>query len=197
MLTESAPDLPIGENESLERAIREHGDFMFRFFYDATGNPEDAEELLQDLWLRVSSNLNLKGHIFEFQLRRMGTSLLHRFQKKKKDNREECSSQEEKQIVRIYPSPLEFLLWKQLRSNAFSVLTQRQRECMEYFLKDSSPKEIALDLGISDVAVRGHIQHAERKMRHFLVENGDIDPASRLRWDIKKTVMLLFPAAQH
>ena len=45
----TAPPLP----EAFERVFREHSEFIYRTAYRVTGNPEDAEDVLQTLFVRL------------------------------------------------------------------------------------------------------------------------------------------------
>jgi len=56
-----------GDNAAIEAIIAQYSDRLYRYFYRATGSRHDAEDLLQDLWVRLVVAMRVYRHDGRFE----------------------------------------------------------------------------------------------------------------------------------
>ncbi|WP_234996442.1 RNA polymerase sigma factor SigE [Demequina sp. NBRC 110054] len=176
---EAAPALP--EELTWERIVEEHSGRVYRLAYHLTGNQHDAEDLTQDVFVRVFNSLSqYKPGTFEGWLHRITTNLfLDRMRRKKRirfdfmaDDDAAVSTSESFDRHERSGQPEDAFDMANLGDDIVAALADLQPEYRAAVvlsdIEGLSYEEIAATLGIKMGTVRSRLSRARAKLRESL-----------------------------
>ncbi len=162
-----------GDSAAFEVLYRKHKDALFRFFLRQCGNQALAEELYQDVWLRVikARGSYEKKAKFTTWLYRIAHNILIDYFRKPQSQTDDESDAEN--IPDNAANDPEVILSGQEKIERFRVqLKNLPKEQLEVFLlKEESGlslEEIALTVGESKETVKSRLRYAVKKLRQAL-----------------------------
>ncbi len=179
-----------GDQDAFRALVERHSGSLFRLAYRMTGNEHDAEEVVQETFLRAYRRLN------RFELRasfgtwiyRIGVNCsLDLMRKVRAERRQKVTddSAEELDIMERMPSedpaPDRLLLSTELRGQVAAALdtlsaTERAAFVLRHF-EGRSIEEIGKTLGLRASATKNSVFRAVRKLRHALEPHGQSFPS--------------------
>ena len=170
----SQPELDEWTPPTWEELVRDHGARVYRLAYRLTGNPHDAEDLTQDVFVRVFRSLHrFQPGTFEGWLHRITTNLFldgaRRRQKIRFDGLGEGSDE---RLPSSWPSPSEQLADADLDHDvaaALSALSPEFRAAVVLCdIESLSYEEISEVLDIKIGTVRSRIHRGRAQLRAAL-----------------------------
>ena len=171
-----------GDTAAFETLYRKHKDALYRFFLRQCGNQALAEELYQDVWLRVikaRENYQAKAKFTTWLYRIAHNILVDHFRKPQAEKDEELDAEN---IPDNAANDPEVILSGQEKIERFRVqLRSLPKEQVEVLLLKEeaglSLEEIALTVGDSKETVKSRLRYAVKKLKQSL-ENVDNPKAS-------------------
>lgn len=166
-----------GDSSAFEELYRKHKDPLYRFFLRQCGNQALAEELYQEVWLRVikaRENYELKAKFTTWLYRIAHNILVDHFRKPQTETDEETDAEN---IPDNAANDPEVILSGQEKIECFRVqlrvqLKKLPKEQSEVFLLKEeaglSLEEIALTVGESKETVKSRLRYAVKKLRQSL-----------------------------
>jgi RNA polymerase sigma-70 factor (ECF subfamily) len=157
-----------------EELVRDHGARVYRLSYRLTGNPHDAEDLTQDVFVRVFRSLHrFQPGTFEGWLHRITTNLFldgaRRRQKIRFDGLAEGSAD---RLPSAWPTPSEQISDEDLDHDVAAALAALAPEFRAAVvlcdIEGLSYEEIATVLGIKIGTVRSRIHRGRAQLRTAL-----------------------------
>ena len=173
-LATSQPDLAAWTPPTWEELVRDHGARVYRLAYRLTGNPHDAEDLTQDVFVRVFRSLHrFQPGTFEGWLHRITTNLFldgaRRRQKIRFDGLADGSAE---RLPSSWPNPSDQLADADLDHDvaaALSALPPEFRAAVVLCdIEGLSYEEISQVLDIKIGTVRSRIHRGRAQLRNAL-----------------------------
>ena len=166
-----------GDSAAFEVLYRKHKDALYRFFLRQCGNQSRAEELYQDVWLRVINARDSYEHKAKFTtwLYRIAHNILiDHFRKPQTQTDDETDAENVPDDAANDP---EVILSGQEKIERFRVqLKNLPKEQQEVFLLKEeaglSLEEIALSVGESKETVKSRLRYAVKKLKQALNSEG-------------------------
>ena len=172
-----------GDATALEQLFKGHATRLYRTAFGVLRNKEDAEDALQDCWLRVCTNLKYfegRSSLSTWLTRIVINSALMIFRKKRSVREVSMKAVEETDKISLIdqlpdptPNPEQrFVEYEQKKILNQAIRGPRPliREVVQLSqLQELSMKEIARRLGISVEATKGRLFHARAELRKSLV----------------------------
>ncbi|MGO9937821.1 MAG: RNA polymerase sigma factor [Terracidiphilus sp.] len=169
-----------GDKDAYGVLVAQHSRSVFRVAYRITGNEADAEEVVQDAFLRgyrklesFESRSNFGTWIYRIAVRCAVDRISHRGSDKK--SRPNANAEEDPEAVRVpdrAPSPEQVLLSGEIgafRESAMHSLTPLERAAFTLrHMEDCSMEEIAAALEIAPNAAKQAVYRAVQKLRQRL-----------------------------
>jgi len=167
-----------GDSAAFETLYRKHKDALYRFFLRQCGNQALAEELYQDVWLRVikaRDSYEQKAKFTTWLYRIAHNILIDHFRKPKTETDDENDAEN---IPDNAANDPEVILSGQEKIERFRVqLKNLPKDQLDVFLLKEeaglSIEEIAFTVGESKEAVKSRLRYAVKKLRQSL-KNEDI-----------------------
>ena len=164
-----------GDSSAFEVLYRLHKDGLYRFFLRQCGNQALAEELYQEVWIRVikaRENYQLKAKFTTWLYHIAHNILVDQFRKPQTETETDDESDTENIPDNAANDP-EVILSGQEKIERFRVqLKNLPKEQLEVFLLKEeaglSLEEIALTVGESKEAVKSRLRYAVKKLRQSL-----------------------------
>ncbi|WP_062203389.1 RNA polymerase sigma factor SigE [Demequina salsinemoris] len=191
---EAAPALPA--ELTWERIVEEHSGRVYRLAYHLTGNQHDAEDLTQDVFVRVFNSLSqYKPGTFEGWLHRITTNLfLDRMRRKKRirfdfmaDDDATVSTSESFDRHERSGQPEDAFDMANLGDDIIAALADLQPEYRAAVvlsdIEGLSYEEIAATLGIKMGTVRSRLSRARAKLRESLAHRAPASAQAPARSD--------------
>ncbi len=159
-----------GDSKSFETLIKKHQGMVYNYIYKLTLNKEDAEDMTQEVFIKVYNNLYSfeKKSNFSTWVFKIAINTLNSHFRKKKDydlNKDEalmnikCS---EKDI------PEEALDLKEKRQEALKILEgltlEQKNAIILKYIKGFSYKEIGEILGVNEDSAKMKVHRAKKKL---------------------------------
>lgn len=162
-----------GDSAAFEELYRKHKDALYRFFLRQCGNRAVAEELYQDVWLRVikaRDSYEKKAKFTTWLYRIAHNILIDQFRKPQTDTDDEYDAES---IPDNAANDPEVILNGQEKIQRFRAqLKNLPKEQIEVFLLKEeaglSLEDIALTVGESKEAVKSRLRYAVKKLRQSL-----------------------------
>ncbi len=162
-----------GDSAAFEELYRMHKDALYRFFLRQCGNRAVAEELYQDVWLRVikaRDSYEKKAKFTTWLYRIAHNILIDQFRKPQTDTDDEYDAGS---IPDNAANDPEVILNGQEKIERFRAqLKNLPKEQIEVFLLKEeaglSLEDIALTVGESKEAVKSRLRYAVKKLRQSL-----------------------------
>jgi RNA polymerase sigma factor (sigma-70 family) len=172
-----------GDAAAQEQLVRVHATRLYRTAFGVLRNAEDAEDALQDCWLRACTNLKYfegRSSLSTWLTRIVINSALMIFRKKRSVREVSIEAVEETdkislidQLLDPTPNPEQRFVEcerKKILNQAIRSLRPLIRDVVQLSqLQELSMKEIARRLGISVEASKGRMFHARAELRKSLV----------------------------
>ena len=167
-----------GDSAAFETLYRKHKDALYRFLLRQCGNQALAEELYQDVWLRVikaRDSYEQKAKFTTWLYRIAHNILIDHFRKPKTETDDENDAEN---IPDNAANDPEVILSGQEKIERFRVqLKNLPKDQLDVFLLKEeaglSIEEIAFTVGESKEAVKSRLRYAVKKLRQSL-KNEDI-----------------------
>ena len=186
-----------------EEVVRDHSPRVFRLAYRLTGNRHDAEDLTQDVFVRVFRSLHrFQPGTFEGWLHRITTNLfLDGARRRQKIRFDRMAEGSEERLPSSWPTPSEQLADADLDHDVAAALAALAPEFRAAVvlcdIEGLSYEEISDVLEIKIGTVRSRIHRGRAQLRTALahrrpigeggrylgveVERGDVEPSRRVR----------------
>jgi RNA polymerase sigma factor (sigma-70 family) len=172
-----------GDANAQEKLFKVHASRLYRTAFGVLRNKEDAEDALQDCWLRACTNLKYfegRSSLSTWLTRIVINSALMIFRRKRSVREVSMEAAEETDKISLidqFPDPTpnpeqRFVEYerKKILNQAIRGLRPLIREVVQLSqLQELSMKEIARHLGISVEATKGRLFHARAELRKSLV----------------------------
>lgn len=162
-----------GDSSAFERLYSKHKDALYRFFLRQSGNQALAEELYQDVWLRVikaRDSYEQKAKFTTWLYRIAHNILIDHYRKPQTEKDDEFEAES---IPDNAANDPEVILSGQEKIQRFRTqLENLPKEQLEVFLLKEeaglSLEEIALTVGESKETVKSRLRYAIKKLRQLL-----------------------------
>lgn len=170
-----------------ERIVEEHSGRVYRLAYHLTGNQHDAEDLTQDVFVRVFNSLSqYKPGTFEGWLHRITTNLFLDRMRRKKRIRFDFMADDDASVATADSfdrhersgQPEEAFDMSHLGDDIVAALADLQPEYRAAVvlsdIEGLSYEEIAVTLGIKMGTVRSRLSRARAKLRESLAHRAPV-----------------------
>jgi RNA polymerase sigma factor (sigma-70 family) len=165
-----------GEAVALDTLYREHAERLFRTVHRITGNREDAEDAVQDSFLRAFLHLNSfdRRSTFSTWLTRIGINSALMILRKKRNSGEISAhgpgvDETLWEVPDSAPNPERRFAEREqgrILRDAINNLRPTSRRALELqILENRSIEEMAAQIGISVAAAKGRVFHAKAALR--------------------------------
>lgn len=175
-----------GDSEALAWIVERTRKPLYRYIYGMVGNPHQAEDVFQDVWLRAVRNLHrFKSDNMQAWLFRIARNRVIDLRRKKKEDislQHPLGTGEEPVTLETFlpasgPDPAgqsrHSELGRRIRA-AVSTLPPDQREVFVLRMESDMPfRDIAELQGVSINTALGRIQYALRRLREALAEDAE------------------------
>jgi RNA polymerase sigma-70 factor (ECF subfamily) len=162
----------------LEFAVREHSRLVYRIAYSVLRDPADAEDAVQEVFLRVLRYGNKAARIED--LKAWLARIAWRVAVERRDKLTNSALRHEQATDNLYSpaSGADRILLEKERTGALQQmiagLPRQLRDALVLTtVEELSPREVAAVLGISEAAVRSRAFRARQILRERLVAMGD------------------------
>lgn len=167
-----------GDSAAFERLYRKHKDALYRFFLRQCGNQALAEELYQEVWLRVikaRESYESKAKFTTWLYRIAHNILVDHYRTPQTETDDETIAEE---IPDNAANDPEVILSGQEKIERFRVQLQNlPKEQLEVFLLKEeaglSLEEIALTVGANQEAIKSRLRYAVKKLKQCLDSNDE------------------------
>lgn len=177
-----------GDAAALDRLLRGCRDTVYRWALVQTGDAADADDVTQEVLIRLHTSLNRYAGRSRFttwlyQVTRNEASNLRR-RLRSRLRLVEAATQEAMVDTTVTDEPLERVHAAKIAALAHALLHKLPRRQREVFhladLEGCSMAEIAERLGMSPVTARVHLFHARRSLRSQILERWpELSPEAR------------------
>lgn len=166
---------------SWDELVREHADRVYRLAYRLAGNPQDAEDLTQETFIRVFRSLsNYQPGTFEGWLHRITTNLFLDMVRRRGRIRMEALPEDYERVPATGPTPEqvyhEARLDPTLQSALDALAPEFRAAVVLCDIEGLSYEEIAATLGAKLGTVRSRIHRGRQALREHLEHNGAWQP---------------------
>lgn len=167
-----------GDSAAFETLYRKHKDALYRFFLRQCGNQALAEELYQEVWLRVikaRASYQNKAKFTTWLYRIAHNILVDHYRMPQTETDDETVAED---IPDNAANDPEVILSGQEKIERFRVQLQNlPKEQLEVFLQKEeaglSLEEIALTAGVNQEAIKSRLRYAVKKLRQCLDSNDE------------------------
>lgn len=167
-----------GDSAAFETLYRKHKDALYRFFLRQCGNQALAEELYQEVWLRVikaRASYQNKAKFTTWLYRIAHNILVDHYRMPQTETDDETVAED---IPDNAANDPEVILSRQEKIERFRVQLQNlPKEQLEVFLQKEeaglSLEEIALTAGVNQEAIKSRLRYAVKKLRQCLDSNDE------------------------
>ncbi len=162
---------------SWDELVREHADRVYRLAYRLTGDPQDAEDLTQETFIRVFRSLsNYQPGTFEGWLHRITTNLFLDMVRRRNRIRMEALPDDYDRVPSEGPDPEQVYhdanLDPDLQSALDSLAPEFRAAVVLCDIEGLSYEEIGATLGVKLGTVRSRIHRGRQALREHLAHNG-------------------------
>ncbi|WP_051133366.1 RNA polymerase sigma factor SigE [Nocardia paucivorans] len=162
---------------SWDDLVREHADRVYRLAYRLSGDPQDAEDLTQETFIRVFRSLsNYQPGTFEGWLHRITTNLFLDMVRRRSRIRMEALPDDYERVAADGPGPEQVFhdarLDPDLQSALDSLAPEFRAAVVLCDIEGLSYEEIAATLGVKLGTVRSRIHRGRQALRDYLAHNG-------------------------
>ena len=172
-----------GDSAAFETLYRKHKDALYRFFLRQCGNQALAEELYQEVWLRVikaRASYQNKAKFTTWLYRIAHNILVDHYRMPQTETDDETVAED---IPDNAANDPEVILSGQEKIERFRVQLQNlPKEQLEVFLQKEeaglSLEEIALTAGVNQEAIKSRLRYAVKKLRQCLDSNDESEVAT-------------------
>jgi RNA polymerase sigma factor (sigma-70 family) len=170
---------------SWEEIVRDHGSRVFRLAYRLTGNRHDAEDLTQDVFVRVFNSLHrFQPGTFEGWLHRITTNLfLDSARRKQKIRFDGLADGAAERLASAWPTPSELLVASDLDHDVAAALAALPPEFRAAVvlcdIEGLTYDEIANVLDVKIGTVRSRIHRGRSQLRSALAHRRPTDQHER------------------
>mgnify|MGYP003623572706 CR=1 FL=1 len=176
-----------GDATAFEQLLNRYRDAIFQLYMQRTGgNRDDADDLLQETFVKVYLNLHKykPGYTFGQWIYTIARNTFIDYVRKRRDDLSLDSMQESGASgmapTALSPNPEESVINSQQRAQLehhLGKMTPRYRRLIELrFFKDYSYEEIATELALPLGTVKTQIHRAREQLCRFIIRNTDILP---------------------
>lgn len=157
-----------------EELVRQHSDQVYRLAYRLTGNGSDAEDLTQDVFIRVFRTLhNFRPGTFKGWLHRVTTNLfIDSARRKQRIRFDGLSETADERLPSALPAPSQCLdeagLEHDVAAALASLAPELRAAIVLYDIEGLSYQEVADTLGAKIGTVRSRIHRARSQLRAAL-----------------------------
>ncbi|GAB3209242.1 RNA polymerase sigma factor SigE [Nocardia tengchongensis] len=160
-----------------DELVREHADRVYRLAYRLTGDPQDAEDLTQETFIRVFRSLqNYQPGTFEGWLHRITTNLFLDMVRRRNRIRMEALPEDYDRVPSEGPGPEQAYhdanLDPDLQSALDSLAPEFRAAVVLCDIEGLSYEEIGATLGVKLGTVRSRIHRGRQALREQLEHNG-------------------------
>ncbi|WP_280361014.1 RNA polymerase sigma factor SigE [Nocardia wallacei] len=160
-----------------DELVREHADRVYRLAYRLTGDPQDAEDLTQETFIRVFRSLsNYQPGTFEGWLHRITTNLFLDMVRRRNRIRMEALPDDYDRVPSEGPDPEQVYhdanLDPDLQSALDSLAPEFRAAVVLCDIEGLSYEEIGATLGVKLGTVRSRIHRGRQALREYLAHNG-------------------------
>ncbi len=180
-----APSVDDWTPPTWEEVVRDHGARVYRLAYRLTGNSHDAEDLTQDVFIRVFNSLHrFQPGTFEGWLHRITTNLfLDTARRKQKIRFSALADGSDERLPSRWPTPSDELMDAGLDHDVASALAALSPEFRAAVvlcdIEGLSYEEIAAVLDVKIGTVRSRIHRGRSQLRAALVHRRPTDEHER------------------
>ena len=170
-----------------EEVVRDHGSRVYRLAYRLTGNSHDAEDLTQDVFIRVFNSLHrFQPGTFEGWLHRITTNLfLDSARRRQKIRFSALAEGSDERLPSRWPTPSDALMDAGLDHDVAAALAALSPEFRAVVvlcdIEGLSYEEIAATLGVKLGTVRSRIHRGRSQLRKALAHRSPEARASERR----------------
>ncbi|WP_019929294.1 RNA polymerase sigma factor SigE [Nocardia sp. BMG111209] len=162
---------------SWDDLVREHADRVYRLAYRLTGDPQDAEDLTQETFIRVFRSLqSYQAGTFEGWLHRITTNLFLDMVRRRNRIRMEALPDDYDRVPAEGPGPEQVYhdarLDPDLQSALDSLAPEFRAAVVLCDIEGLSYEEIGATLGVKLGTVRSRIHRGRQALREYLAHNG-------------------------
>ncbi|WP_051162961.1 RNA polymerase sigma factor SigE [Nocardia brevicatena] len=162
---------------SWDDLVREHADRVYRLAYRLSGDPQDAEDLTQETFIRVFRSLsNYQPGTFEGWLHRITTNLFLDMVRRRSRIRMEALPEDYERVAADGPGPEQVFhdarLDPDLQSALDSLAPEFRAAVVLCDIEGLSYEEIGATLGVKLGTVRSRIHRGRQALRDYLAHNG-------------------------
>ena len=162
---------------SWDELVREHADRVYRLAYRLTGDPQDAEDLTQETFIRVFRSLqSYQPGTFEGWLHRITTNLFLDMVRRRNRIRMEALPEDYDRVPSEGPDPEqayhESRLDPDLQSALDALAPEFRAAVVLCDIEGLSYEEIGATLGVKLGTVRSRIHRGRQALREHLAHNG-------------------------
>ncbi|ATL72300.1 RNA polymerase sigma factor SigE [Nocardia terpenica] len=162
---------------SWDELVREHADRVYRLAYRLTGDPQDAEDLTQETFIRVFRSLSsYQAGTFEGWLHRITTNLFLDMVRRRNRIRMEALPDDYDRVPSDTPDPEQVYhdarLDPDLQSALDSLAPEFRAAVVLCDIEGLSYEEIGATLGVKLGTVRSRIHRGRQALRDYLAHNG-------------------------
>ena len=160
-----------------DELVREHADRVYRLAYRLTGDPQDAEDLTQETFIRVFRSLsNYQPGTFEGWLHRITTNLFLDMVRRRNRIRMESLPDDYDRVPSEGPDPEQVYhdanLDPDLQSALDALAPEFRAAVVLCDIEGLSYEEIGATLGVKLGTVRSRIHRGRQALREHLAHNG-------------------------
>ena len=171
---------------SWDDLVREHADRVYRLAYRLSGDPQDAEDLTQETFIRVFRSLsNYQAGTFEGWLHRITTNLFLDMVRRRNRIRMEALPDDYDRVPSDGPGPeqayQESRLDPDLQSALDSLAPEFRAAVVLCDVEGLSYEEIGATLGVKLGTVRSRIHRGRQALREYLAQQSGDKADSVLR----------------
>jgi RNA polymerase sigma-70 factor (ECF subfamily) len=160
-----------------DELVREHADRVYRLAYRLTGDPQDADDLTQETFIRVFRSLSsYQPGTFEGWLHRITTNLFLDMVRRRNRIRMEALPDDYDRVPAEGPGPEQAYhdarLDPDLQSALDSLAPEFRAAVVLCDIEGLSYEEIGATLGVKLGTVRSRIHRGRQALREYLAHNG-------------------------
>ncbi|NUS42212.1 MAG: RNA polymerase sigma factor SigE [Mycobacteriaceae bacterium] len=162
---------------SWDELVREHADRVYRLAYRLAGNPQDAEDLTQETFIRVFRSLSsYQPGTFEGWLHRITTNLFLDMVRRRSRIRMEALPEDYDRVPADGPGPEQTYhdarLGHELQAALDSLAPEFRAAVVLCDIEGLSYEEIGATLGVKLGTVRSRIHRGRQALRDHLARHG-------------------------
>ncbi len=163
---------------SWDELVRQHADRVYRLAYRLSGNPQDAEDLTQDTFIRVFRSVqNYQPGTFEGWLHRITTNLFLDMVRRRARIRMEALPEDYDRVPADEPNPEQIYhdarLAPDLQQALDSLPPEFRAAVVLCDIEGLSYEEIGATLGVKLGTVRSRIHRGRQALRDYLAAHAD------------------------